>query len=202
MTIPNVFHRLWIGPAAMPETHRKWIAECDALHPAWTSRLWTEGDLAPLVWPVLQPFWRRANPVHKSDIGGYLLVHRFGGVYADTDYRWIRPLDPYLYECSAFCCQTDGGIASASIFGAMAGHPAFARALELVPCRFQVDHQLSTTRILEEALRGRTDVRRFERRVFIPVAWRDREQLQQQEDFSGSCAVHQFAGSWVQTTPA
>ena len=196
--IPRRFHRIWIGPAEMPDDHRAWIRDCAVLHPDWEQHLWDEDDLLPLIPSELMPVWQRANPVHKSDIGGYVLVYLVGGVYVDTDYRWYRPIDPWLYECETFCSLTDRGQISASVFGSAPKHAAWRAVLDALPAAFRADVQLSTSsQLLTRVLGPRADVRRLERSVFIPVPYGQRERLKTQTDYPASCAVHQFAASWI-----
>ena len=197
--IPPQFHRIWVGDKPIPPEHLEWIEDCRRLHPNWRQRLWRDADLEPLIPDFLRDVWHRANAVQKSDVGGYLLVHELGGVYIDTDYRWCQPIDPYLFGCDAFAVHTDGGKISASVFGAIRHHVAWKRLLETLPKWFDPDVQLSTsTPLVTAVLRDDPNVRKLERRTFIPVPYGQRAQLKTRVEFPWSVAVHQFAASWVE----
>ena len=99
MSIPRIIHHLWKDEAiparylALRETWRR-------LHPGWELRLWTDKDLLALVeqdYPQLIELYRgyQAN-ICRADLGRYLVLHRFGGVYADLDCECLRPVDPLL----------------------------------------------------------------------------------------------------------
>ena len=204
--IPLQFHRIWVGGKEIPAEYLHWIEDCRRLHPNWRQRLWRDADLERLIPAVLRDCWARANPVQKSDIGGYVLVHEHGGVYCDLDYRWYQPIDPYLYGCDAFAVHTDGGKLSGSVFGAIRHHRAFLRLLNAIPERFREvipgrtgpAEQLSTSStLLTEILLGDPMVRKLERRTFIPIPFAQRGKLRSVVEFPWSVAVHQFAGSWL-----
>lgn len=88
------------------------------LHCSFAHKLWSDADVAALglrnqvrlrAWPTLlraeadasqAAFDGASNWGEKSDIARYEILHRFGGVYVDTDYVCVRSVAP-LHEVRA-----------------------------------------------------------------------------------------------------
>ena len=92
--IPKIIHQTWKDenlpvPASMPQSWR-------AQNPDWEYRFWTDAQLAEFVkaeYPELWPLYEAApKPVMRADIARYLLLHHFGGLYADIDTTCLAPL--------------------------------------------------------------------------------------------------------------
>ncbi len=92
--IPKVIHRIWIGTAEPPHLAamtRSWRTHFPDYRLEW----WTGERLADLGMPV---HWHRAHTyAEKADIARYLLLHRFGGIYADCDVQPLQRFD-HLWE--------------------------------------------------------------------------------------------------------
>lgn len=105
--IPKIIHQTWKNhklpvPASMPESWR-------ALNPDWEYRFWTDSELAEFVqstYPDLWPLYQAApKPVMRADIARYLLLHHFGGIYADIDTTCKASLAPLEGETRVVLSQ-------------------------------------------------------------------------------------------------
>ena len=77
------------------------------------------------------------HPVERSDILRLELVHRFGGVYVDTDVECLRPIDPLLEGVTFFVERLNSGRLTHPIMGAVPEHPLLGRAIrEMKPSAF------------------------------------------------------------------
>jgi inositol phosphorylceramide mannosyltransferase catalytic subunit len=138
VTIPHVVHRLWLGgpelawTAGFADTWRQ---------PGWELRQWTDDDVGELFPLVNQDIYDRAEeiaPNHvgqlRSDVLRYEILHRFGGVYVDTDFQCLRPIDPLLdgVPCFAAWEVPDEWIAN-GLMGAPAGHTFLQVLIEQLP---------------------------------------------------------------------
>jgi hypothetical protein len=101
MSIPKLIHQLWVSPetpAKFSAFRESWLAR----NPDWTMRLWTDEDLAGLVetrYPELTALYGGyRHPIARADLGRYLVLETFGGVYADLDCECLRPLEPLLRD--------------------------------------------------------------------------------------------------------
>lgn len=202
MTIPRIFHHVWVSgdemPAPVLEARQTWID----LHPDWEFRVWRLEDLT---WLRNQTLFDRAVPYsQKADFARYEVVDRFGGVYLDTDMECLRPLDSILEGCRFFSGREPSGNVGSAIFGAVPAHPIVREVIERLPasCYFHETDQLSYTAgpmVLNRVLRdgsweGQPDVRTFPAAYFFPYGgW---EPWRRNESFSRAYAVHHWGHSW------
>ena len=97
--IPRLIHQTWKTRDVPPEfqaLQRSWIGR----NPGFTYRFWTDADIERFVveeHPALLPVFRGyAEPIARIDLARYLILRRFGGVYADLDFECLRPIDGLL----------------------------------------------------------------------------------------------------------
>lgn len=90
--IPKIVHHIWLG-SPLPEKCRvlreTWIEN----HPDWEFMLWTDDDLEKFGLENKVLYDATSNYGERSDIARYEIVHRYGGMYVDTDFESIKPLD-------------------------------------------------------------------------------------------------------------
>jgi len=128
--IPRVIHQIWIG-GVLPEKYGAFARSWKALNPGFEYRLWDEASiLAVLDGRIAEIFDKTVNFGAKSDIARYAILERFGGMYADTDFECLKPLDTLLGRTSFFAGITVDSSPQLmnSIMGAAPGHP-FLRVL-------------------------------------------------------------------------
>ncbi|KAL4232655.1 hypothetical protein ACF0H5_007343 [Mactra antiquata] len=94
--IPHILHQTYkseqipINFASNLESFLKW-------NPAWTYYLWTDDSARQLIQerhPYLLEIWDNyRKPINRADALRYVVLYEFGGVYADLDVEFLRPLD-------------------------------------------------------------------------------------------------------------
>ncbi|HLI65707.1 MAG TPA: glycosyltransferase [Caulobacteraceae bacterium] len=96
MPIARTVHQLWKTadvPARFTALRESWRRR----NPEWEIRLWTDADLETLVaarFPELLAIYRGyEHPICRADLGRYLVLETFGGVYADLDCECLAPFD-------------------------------------------------------------------------------------------------------------
>ena len=94
--IPKKIHQIWLG-GKMPDKFKKYVDTWTAINPTWEYRLWGNDDVDKLVVAKKDLFNSVTNIGQKSDILRYEILRRFGGIYVDTDFECLRPLDDFLY---------------------------------------------------------------------------------------------------------
>jgi hypothetical protein len=97
--IPRVIHQSW-RTADVPRQVDAWRASWARLHPGWRLRLWTDADnralvLASYPW-LLDTYDALPAAVMRADVARLLYMHHVGGMYADLDFRALKPFDPLL----------------------------------------------------------------------------------------------------------
>ncbi|NJM07426.1 glycosyltransferase, partial [Candidatus Gracilibacteria bacterium] len=99
LRIPHIIHQTW----KTREVPQRWQAlqqSWQRHQPGWEYRLWTDEELRVFVqqqyaWflPIYDGY---PEPIMRVDAARYLLMHHFGGIYADLDYECVQPFEPLL----------------------------------------------------------------------------------------------------------
>lgn len=97
--IPRLIHQLW-KTHQVPPTYQRWQASWKKLNPGFSYKLWTDRDIEQLVevdFPAYKSlFHSYRHKICQVDLARYLILKKFGGVYADLDFECLRPLDDLL----------------------------------------------------------------------------------------------------------
>ena len=201
--IPRVIHRIWVG-GPLPRRAARYGREWQALHPGWTVRTWRDWDL-----PALRHqewFDRAESPAQRADIARLELLHRHGGVYVDTDFEPLRPIDALVAGTACFLATEDGRWLSTGIMGNVPGHPFVADLLDGLPGSI-LDHpdapvneqtgpKFVTRRYAAYAATHPDDpVAVFPPALFYPYHFSEPER--RDEAFPEAFAVHHWGGSWT-----
>lgn len=124
---PHLLHYVWLDfsdPDADAPVEARFAGNlegCRRLHEGWQVRVWGASAILQLLraaYPGLLPLYSASKPVERTDIARLAIVHRFGGVYMDTDVLCVRPLGRLLEEAPAIARadvvlpQTTGGLIS------------------------------------------------------------------------------------------
>jgi mannosyltransferase OCH1-like enzyme len=117
--IPKIFHAIWIGddmPAWRVRCWRTWAQ----YHPDWQTRFWRVPSSDD-------------DPRHRADLLRYAILYLDGGIYVDTDFECLRPLDSLLHGVDAFAASEDGQSISIGILGCGRFHPTLEAILRALP---------------------------------------------------------------------
>jgi len=93
--IPKLVHHIWMGsnlPQRYQDLRAKWIE----LNPGYRFILWDESMILSLGLHNERAFVNANSYGVKSDIARYEILHRYGGIYVDTDFEAIRPIPKRL----------------------------------------------------------------------------------------------------------
>lgn len=101
--IPELIHQIWIqGQDNMPSRYQSQAQTWQKHNPSWEYVLWDVCSLHTLIndhYNELLPVYDAyESVVARADIGRYVLLDAFGGVYADTDMICVRSLDQHLAD--------------------------------------------------------------------------------------------------------
>jgi hypothetical protein len=105
--IPPILHQTWSSDT-LPERFSRMSDSWLKHNPGWTRILWSDRMLLEFVaeqYPdFLATYTGYPNGVMRADAGRYLLLHHFGGVYADIDCECVAAFDPIMGEDRAVFC--------------------------------------------------------------------------------------------------
>lgn len=131
--VPRHFHRIWFGsriPAEFDRFGQTWLDQ----NPDWEMTLWTEENLPRLRnqdlydrAPDLVP--SRLVPRFRSNLARYEILYQFGGVYLDTDFEALRPIETYIENLDLFAAEEKPGLIANGFMGARPGHPFVERLI-------------------------------------------------------------------------
>lgn len=217
--IPRLIHQTW-KTADLPEgTSDSW----QTLNPDWAWRLWTDADLLKLVqehYPDLEELYLSyPHGVQRADLGRYLVLDRYGGVYADIDTECLAPLDILTDETRLVLCEEpiehcfharDLGMRTMYFNGIMAGppgHPFWKHLFHVaVRCRHAKHLVLESTGPLMltgaiDDYAARDTLALHSPHLFNPITDRGRETVSPEWGplAPARLAVHHWHGTWWRT---
>ncbi len=106
--IPHIIHQTW-KTDDIPENFRAFSATWRDRNPDWAYRFWSDRDLLEFVaihYPAcLELFCSYRQGIQRADAGRYMLLHHFGGIYADMDAECVQPLNPLVSEDRVILCE-------------------------------------------------------------------------------------------------
>jgi inositol phosphorylceramide mannosyltransferase catalytic subunit len=198
--IPRIIHRVWLGSEEMPEEYVRFGKSWREHHPEWKMWTWTDDNLPPLTYP--DALARCRNFGEASDVLRYEALHRYGGIYVDTDVECLRSLEPLIGEVSAFGAWQRPGVIGSAVVGSIPAHPAIAEVLRKVSegagsgPQVEATGPVALTRVLEKA----PDVKLFGHETFFPY---DYWEIPLDPDVDAAAgapdayAIHHWHATWV-----
>jgi mannosyltransferase OCH1-like enzyme len=128
--IPRKLHQIWLG-GQLPDKWKKYTETWQRLHPSWEYKLWTDVDVDSIVITRKDVFDSAQNLGQKSDILRYEILRQQGGVYVDTDFECLKPLDDLLFLEFFTGISTDADAQLyIGILGSIPNHPIMVRCTE------------------------------------------------------------------------
>lgn len=178
--IPKIFHRIWLDEP-IPERYEKFWLGFKTRHPTWEFRTWNSSD--ELDWLQNRDLFDSVKTwAGRADVARYEIVHRYGGVYVDTDVECLNPIEELLSDDRLFIAWEDDNLLCPTVFGASPEHPALRHLIDALP-NWVASHPNDPPNYqtgpvpATEAWRMRDDVRRLPPIYFYPVGWWEREKL-------------------------
>ncbi len=128
--IPKIIHHIWLG-SELPDKYKAWQQTWLIHHPEWEYRLWTQKEIDELGLKNRAQFDAALTYGEKSDIARYEILYKFGGVYSDSDFECIAPMDVF-HHCCDFYAGLEGttAVIGNSIIGSAPEHPILKRCID------------------------------------------------------------------------
>ena len=201
--IPQIVHRIWLGDEPLPEEFRQYGETWKAHHPHWEHRLWTEDNLPQVERGEINDRFRM--PTERSDLLRYELLLQFGGLYVDTDFECLRPIDELLEGVEFMVGEEKkpgSGRVNTALMASAPGHPVAARLVrESQPVRYErtpsaaearYDYSATGPLFLGRVLEDEPDVTRYPPRYFYPRT---------DAEVADAYAVHHPRNTWLSKDP-
>jgi len=91
-SIPKLIHQIWIGDSKLPKSCIPWMKSWKKFNPDWEYKLWDEENIRELNINDFDIYSKDINPGYRSDILRYIILKKFGGLYADTDFECLKSI--------------------------------------------------------------------------------------------------------------
>lgn len=119
--IPHIFHQIWLWGKALPDNFVKYQQTWLSLHPHWKLKMWNEENIGTLENINFDDLKLCKNYSEKSDYLRFLIIKNYWGVYLDTDFECLKPIDALVDNCNFFIAPDSMYLAS-WIFWATKNH--------------------------------------------------------------------------------
>jgi mannosyltransferase OCH1-like enzyme len=195
--IPRILHMIWVGDAARPAYVDQYIQQWKTLMPTWQIRLWTNTDISEDEFPatIVAKLNACEKGAQKADIMRYFIIHKYGGVYLDTDVIPYRSLDPLIEWGKPVILCHDLPLTwqyiSVGFFAAIPSAPLFeyaCRLCETATINTPDVHMHTGPRLLGEAVWNTKEPMQL-----LHCYYFYRNQVGQ-EQLNGSIVTHDFTG--------
>lgn len=209
LKIPKIIHRIWLGsdqPSEFVALEQTWLEH--HMDRGWVYKLWTDADIAQLQLYNQEFYDDTDNYGVKSDILRWELLYRFGGVYIDTDFECLQPLDElhYTYDFYTALQPLDTLFVQlgAALVGSVPGHPILKHCIETIkddwhhkgaPKKTGPVHFTKSFYAMA-AQNGNKDIA-FPAFYFYPLGCRGGYDNRVEWINNGAFAVHWWAKSWM-----
>ena len=91
--IPRVIHYCWFGRNPLPESAKKCIESWQHFFPSYMIKEWNEDNFDVNIIPYTREAYAAQKYAFVSDYARFWILHRYGGLYFDTDVEVIKQMD-------------------------------------------------------------------------------------------------------------
>ena len=105
--IPKIIHYCWFGRNPLPELAQKCIASWKKYLPDYEIKEWNEDNFDVNIIPYTAEAYAMKKYAFVSDYARFWILHKYGGIYFDTDVEVIRPIDDIIARGNFMGFETD-----------------------------------------------------------------------------------------------
>jgi mannosyltransferase OCH1-like enzyme len=102
--VPRIIHQIWLG-SKIPIKYKIWSKSWIKHNPNYEYILWDEKKILNMGLINEKQFVQAKNFGCKSDIARYEILYKFGGIYVDTDFEALKPINSKLMTQSFIAGQ-------------------------------------------------------------------------------------------------
>ncbi|WP_375272699.1 glycosyltransferase [Sphingomonas sp.] len=204
--IPSIAHIVWFGKEQDDYVIRKCAASRQAHLSHFEHRTWSEKDVAeqvssPEERKMIETLIAQKRYAFASDIFRLRILHKFGGIYLDTDVEVVRPFDELLSNKAFFGAEARDR-PNTAVFGSVKNHEFLQQCLEIIQERNKrgLNFLIAPELIKVAISRSSKDVRIYAPEYFYPYnpfdEGRDGDTLFYSDVTSKTFAIHHWNASW------
>ena len=180
--IPKKLHLIWFnedGTNPLSKENRLALPDFASKLKYFEVYVWLNGNIMLDEYNSLSfhdfDFSMFKSNVSKSDAFRLYVVHRFGGVYADWDFDFTKPIDDLL-NCHAFVGREDETKICNAIFGAEEGSPFIKAQLDRLH-EMPKDNRVWGVKLMTDTVMQNPNfpVTIYPQEYFYPYPWDERD---------------------------
>ena len=96
--IPKIIHYCWFGGKPLPKLAKKCIASWKKFCPDYEIKEWNESNFDLNSCTYVKEAYDSKKYAFVSDYARFWILHRYGGVYFDTDVELLKSIDDILAD--------------------------------------------------------------------------------------------------------
>lgn len=133
--IPKVIHQIWLGEDEMPRNYQYFSETWRQYHPDWKIKIWNKEDILKENFPSIDLFFLARSYAEQADIARYEIIHRYGGLYVDTDIECFANFDDLHHKYDFYINMEPPALNKKQVtiannmIAAVPNHPVLARTL-------------------------------------------------------------------------
>ena len=147
--IPKIIHYVWLGSAPIPEDMQKCMDSWKKWMPDYQLKRWNDEAIRDIDSVFVREAMEERKWAFASDVIRLYAIHKYGGIYMDTDVMVYRSFDPLLQN-KAFIGRENSMhqigktmevYLTTCCFGAEPGNPFIKRCLDYYEGRHFITSQ-------------------------------------------------------------
>lgn len=103
--IPKKIHYCWFGGNPLPELALKCINSWKTFFPDYEIIEWNEGNFDINMTPYISEAYKAKKYAFVSDFARFWVLHKYGGLYFDTDVEVIKNMDAIVSDGPFMGCE-------------------------------------------------------------------------------------------------
>jgi hypothetical protein len=134
--IPKIIHQVNIGNRILNDTELNWQNTWKTLNPEWDFILWDDLHVTRNLHITHPDIYNRCeNYSEKSDILRFEILYQFGGLYIDTDFECLKPIDNLMINRNIVLFQQQPKKVAGGFFAATKNNSFVRKLIDGLPLR-------------------------------------------------------------------
>ncbi len=191
-----------MGPASLSKQELEWQQSWKHYNPGWKHVLWNDEKINEKL-NITHPniLHECKNFSEKSDILRFEILYQFGGLYIDTDFECLKPIDPLFINRDFLIFRESRNDVCGAFFAASRNNSRVKKIIDGLPDRQRIHGKAKANikfgpKYLHEMLPGASVDNNT--RLVYPYMWNEKHRRNENfaETSPESYAVHHWKGSW------
>lgn len=130
--IPKIIHQIHMGDRPMSTEELNWQLTWKKYNPDWEFILWNDDKIKTIKMINQKHFEESDNYSMKSDVLRFEILYQIGGLYVDTDFECLRPLDSFFHNKDFIVCRQSpsGPTICGAFLASIKSHPFIKKLID------------------------------------------------------------------------